>query len=258
MASVKMIVTDLDNTLPRKDKTISDFAASVLNRCKKRGIRIAFATARPERVTRRFQTLITPDCVIADNGAVIICNGAVIRRLAISRDTGNRFIRTAVDCHEITCMTAETGHCLFTNYNGSPWDPDWEAWKTIYTDFSAELPEEVTKISIECGRVDLVKEIIQGFPELHLYSNYGEHWHQVMCRDATKIKAVSFIADEFGIDLRDIVAFGDDYNDVDLLRGCGVGVAVANAQPEAKTAANEICYSNDCDGVALWLEKKVL
>jgi hydroxymethylpyrimidine pyrophosphatase-like HAD family hydrolase len=55
-----------------------------------------------------------------------------------------------------------------------------------------------------------------------------------------------------------IAAFGDDHNDVEMLRRCGFGVAVANAIEEAKAAAGCICGTNDNDGVANWIEERVL
>ena len=55
-----------------------------------------------------------------------------------------------------------------------------------------------------------------------------------------------------------IAAFGDDYNDVEMLRECGIGVAVANAIDEAKAAADYICGDCDDDGTARWLEEHVL
>jgi hydroxymethylpyrimidine pyrophosphatase-like HAD family hydrolase len=58
--------------------------------------------------------------------------------------------------------------------------------------------------------------------------------------------------------LSDIIAFGDDYNDMEMLKNCGVGVAVANACDEAKSAADYVCGSNDEDGAANWLEINML
>ena len=55
-----------------------------------------------------------------------------------------------------------------------------------------------------------------------------------------------------------VAAFGDDYNDIDMLRACGVGVAVDNALPEVKAAADLLCADCDADGVAHWLETNVL
>ena len=56
----------------------------------------------------------------------------------------------------------------------------------------------------------------------------------------------------------EIVAFGDDYNDVDMLAGSGIGVAMGNAVGKAKTVADYVCLSNAEDGIAKWLEANVL
>ena len=76
----------------------------------------------------------------------------------------------------------------------------------------------------------------------------------VMRREATKWNAIQAVAGRMGIPIKDIAAFGGDYNDIELLRNCGTGVAVGNAIEEAKAAADEICASNEEDGVARWRE----
>ena len=77
-----------------------------------------------------------------------------------------------------------------------------------------------------------------------------------MEKSATKRKAIEATAAYFGIFLSDVAAFGDDHNDIEMLRVCGV--AVANAVDEAKAAADFCCGANDSDGVAKWIEERVL
>ena len=60
------------------------------------------------------------------------------------------------------------------------------------------------------------------------------------------------------ISLSEIVSFGDDCNDLEMLQICGTGVAVSNAVAEVKTAADCVTLSNDEDGVADWIEKNIL
>lgn len=55
-----------------------------------------------------------------------------------------------------------------------------------------------------------------------------------------------------------IAAFGDDMNDLEMVRNCGIGVAVRNAVEEVKRSADYICGSNDDDGVAKWIEEFIL
>lgn len=73
-----------------------------------------------------------------------------------------------------------------------------------------------------------------------------------------KWNAIKRLSTNFEVSSADIAAFGDDYNDIEMLQNCGIGVAVANALDEAKAAANFVCGSNDEDGVARWLEENVL
>ena len=58
---------------------------------------------------------------------------------------------------------------------------------------------------------------------------------------------------ELGVPMAEAAAFGDDLADVGMLQACGFGIAVANALPEVKAAADFVTASNDEDGVAKWL-----
>jgi hydroxymethylpyrimidine pyrophosphatase-like HAD family hydrolase len=80
----------------------------------------------------------------------------------------------------------------------------------------------------------------------------------IMHRKATKSTAVEDLALRWAIAREDIVAFGDDMNDIDMLAYAGIGVAVANALEEVKSAADTFCGDCDGDGVAKWLEENVL
>ncbi|MBS1698436.1 MAG: HAD hydrolase family protein, partial [Actinobacteria bacterium] len=60
---------------------------------------------------------------------------------------------------------------------------------------------------------------------------------------------------ELGIARTEVLAFGDALNDVEMLRWAGCGVAMANAEPEALDAADQVTASNADDGVAVVLER---
>ncbi len=77
-------------------------------------------------------------------------------------------------------------------------------------------------------------------------------------KQSTKMNGIRTLAERYHISPSQIVAFGDDYNDIDMLRSCGVGVAVENALSEVKKTAKEITESNEQDGVAKWLEREMI
>lgn len=104
----------------------------------------------------------------------------------------------------------------------------------------------------------MIMNILRNYPEVYLLSNNGESWHQIMHTSSSKFNAIAFLSKHTGIASEDIISFGDDYNDVEMLQKCGVGVAVENAVNEAKAAAKFICETNEKDGVAKYLEKYIL
>lgn len=77
---------------------------------------------------------------------------------------------------------------------------------------------------------------------------------QIMSRRATKWQGILTMLRAFGLSPEEAVYFGDDQDDLEPLRCCGIGVAVANALDEVKLTADTVTKSNDEDGVADYLE----
>ena len=77
-----------------------------------------------------------------------------------------------------------------------------------------------------------------------------------MHKSATKGSAVRFLEDYFGVKDDEVIAFGDNFNDLDMLEHVGLGVAMGNAPDEIKQAANVVTATNNEDGLALILEEK--
>ena len=88
----KAIITDLDRTLLRTDKSISDYTMEVFQRCRERAVRVMVATARPIRDIPEFQKQIVFDAVTATNGAVIELPDRRIE-YGICRESGEKRMR---------------------------------------------------------------------------------------------------------------------------------------------------------------------
>ena len=73
-----------------------------------------------------------------------------------------------------------------------------------------------------------------------------------------KAASLHWLLDHLGLSERHLMAFGDGFNDIPMLRAAGLGVAMANAQPPVKAAAKALTDSNDEDGVAHALDKWLL
>ena len=257
---IKMIVCDLDKTLLRTDKTLSAYTLEVLKKCRDSRERLlAYATARPKIVASPFADVTKPDIIISDNGALARMGDDVIHRAVLPRETVDKILHIlqSKTNGKPGFITASTDHGLLINYDIDPNDEGWADWQPIYTDFSAGIDYDLYKISPEISDAGMLDEIIT-LPGITYTPYFGENWGTITIKGVTKWQAIQKVAEHLNIDIKHIVAFGDDFGDIEMIKGCGIGVAVGNAIPEAKAAADYICESNDDDGVARWLEEKIL
>ena len=252
---IRLIVTDLDDTLLRSDKTISARTIEVLRRCQTRGIKIAFATARSARAASRMRAQFEPDVFAGYGGALVTAGEKIIHRIDIPADISAQIINDCLAAPEIAYILAINESVALSNMKE----------KTIgdtahyqYADFSRGYGHRYLKITVCATAPAAVEKIAAHYPMCDMLRYSGEDLYRFANRDAVKWNAVKAIAAHYGITADEIAAFGDANIDLEMLMNCGTGVAVANAIEEVKAAAGHICGSNDEDGVARWLEAHVL
>lgn len=252
--SIKMVVTDLDGTLLKDDKTISDFTAEVLDGIRSKGIKYVVATARPIRAVKYFLPFLDYDSALYHNGAVIMHEGKIVDGFGIKNPVG--VIAPIMKCWSGRRVSVEAEDRLYANFNAE------EFWPGVTYDRTEDFDEikdlTADKILVEARNLDESAEIQKLLPD-HLYAELSENTAaMIMDRQATKINGIRRLAQIYGIDLSEVVAFGDDHNDIKMLEECGTGVAMANSFEGVKYHADEICGSNEDDGVARWLKKKLM
>jgi hypothetical protein len=250
-----MIITDLDNTLLRSDKSISEYTISTLMKYQDKGIKIGFATARSKQSSSRFLNQFTPDVFIGYGGAVSFAGEEVISRFDIPADISSQLINKCLQEPDILYVHATNESVAYTNRVDTS-DADLSHYK--YVDFSLNDNISYLKISIVASNPHVVERIASNFPMLDLLRYTGENLYRFANRNAVKWKAVKAVAEYYNINTDMVVAFGDDINDLEMIKNCGVGVAVENGIEEVKSVAKFICDISDNDGVAKWLEERVL
>lgn len=93
-------------------------------------------------------------------------------------------------------------------------------------------------------------------PELaHLTYSMQEGILEVAAPDVTKRRGVEWLAQHIGVAQQETIAFGDMPNDIEMLTWAGCGVAMENAHPEVKAAADAVTVANHQAGVAKVLER---
>ena len=254
----KLLLFDLDGTLLRSDKTISDYTISVLNKCRQVGCLLAVSTARGESNALQYISAVQPNIIISSGGALVTYNGEKIFCSQFSEKDTQKLINTAFFLTHGNCeITVDTIDKHYWNYKNDPHllSPDWG--EVTYTDYKS-FCETSLKICVELTDKTVAEAIAESVTNCDCVRFSDGNWYKFTCKNATKSNAVRAISDSIKIPFDDMIAFGDDYVDIDMLKMCGVGVAMENAIDEVKDSANYVTLSNDCDGVAKWLEENVL
>lgn len=251
----RILLFDLDGTLLRNDKTISEYTLKMLSKCKERGCIIGISTSRSEQNCLGFLKEVKPDILISSGGALVRVNGKIICSYFFSVNEVKTFIEMAkkicgADC-EITVDTLDA-HYWNCKINPKVQDKSWG--DSICTDFS-DFESEALKICVEIPDFNLAEKLCAHFSEFDSQRFSDGDWYKFTKRGITKEKAIVAICEACHVSVSEIIAFGDDYVDIGMLKQCGIGVAMENAIQEVKDIADEITLSNEEDGVAVYLEK---
>lgn len=246
--NIDTIIVDLDRTLLNTDKTISPYTAAVLKDCQKRAIRVIAATARPQRTAEPFCRTIPFDGMVVANGARILFGGKKTE-YGICPQSARRFLDALALFPDLT-VTLETGDCAYSNRPVA----DYET--VICKDMSAIVKAEgALKILVHIDSPQTLAIVKKELTE-DLYCTLAHGYLlQIMDRSATKWNGIQEILRACNSSPNRTAYFGDDFDDLEPIQKCGMGIAVANAIAEVKAAADCIADTNDQDGVARFIEQ---
>ena len=252
---VKVIVTDLDETLLHSDKYISEYTISVLQKYQAKGIKIIFATARSTQASARILEQFMPDVFVGYGGALALAGDKVIHRFDIPVDISNQLINECLQTPEITSILAVNESVAFTNNPLELESKDSSHYQ--YFDFAENNDQSYLKISLVTTDSEIVKRIAAHYPMCDMLRYTGEDLYRFANRDALKWNALKAISEHYNIGTDQFIAFGDDVNDLEMIEKCGIGIAVENGIDQLKQVADYICDTNNHDGVAKWLEAHI-
>lgn len=250
-----LIAVDLDDTLLRRDKTISSYTLDVLARCQAKGIMIAFATARNECNALNHIEEVHPDAVISAGGGIVRFRGEIVDIHEFSQDETQALLdagRALV--HGEPRITMDTVDAHYRNFRGE----DENDWGNITEVDFRSFQSSAIKMCLKLPAPDVAAQAAAALPGCDWLRFYGTDWYCFTRPGITKHSALARLAQYLDLTTQDVIAFGDDYGDIGMIRESGIGVAMGNAIDEVKQAADVICEDCDRDGVARELERRFL
>lgn len=248
---MKAVIVDLDRTLLHTDKTLSEYTLHTIQKCHDKGFAIMAATARPERSILTYQKQICFDAVTTMNGARILLPDKVIEN-GMAHTSVKRILSKLITIPD-TIISIETSDGVYSNAEISEWNSN-------YYDGFPDLPTQGTLYKVlASSESNMLYDQIGGLLTDDVYYTVAnDELVQIMSRKATKWNGIKAMLEALNIPQADTIYFGDDNDDIEPIRMCGVGVAVSNAIKGVIDEADYITGSNDEDGVAHFIERNFL
>ena len=262
----QLVFTDIDGTLLNKDRELSELTIAEVKRISP--IPFVLISSRMPKGMRHLQhqfgNITTP--LIAYNGGLVL--------------DGDKILHSTVIDNSV--LEATINKCVNTNIHLSLFHAD--EWYVQSMDYWAKREENNTKVTptikshlevlntwrtegkgahkIMCmgdaNEIDVLYKTLENdfSDEIILYRS-KETYIEISHKSISKKTAIEVVLKNIysNLSMESVVAFGDNYNDIEMLKAVGLGVAVANANNEVLKAAKKITDTNKNDGVAKFLQQ---
>ncbi|MBB5173001.1 Cof-type HAD-IIB family hydrolase [Texcoconibacillus texcoconensis] len=276
---MKLFATDMDGTLLNEHRQVSEVNTEAIRYARSKGVIVAVATGRD------FTEAISPLKEVKLRLPLICANGAEIRN-----EQGDIVKSTPLSLeqyYELENVLQEEGvyYELYTSKGSytndrkrgldvavnvmhstgrtTSYDEAMTLAEKRFAEGSINFVEHYHEV-VQAPRVTVykllafteddelrnrVKEKLQAISEIEVTSSASDNL-EITNKQATKGISLETLAAQHQISMDDVVAIGDNFNDVSMLKKAGHAIAMENAEAEVKNIADDITETNDHDGVA--------
>jgi Cof subfamily protein (haloacid dehalogenase superfamily) len=275
--NIKALAFDLDGTILAPGAVLSERTIAVVNKCVKRGVKIIIATGRAIEATERFRASLGAD------GPMVYYNGAVIAEFSAkipAKMPESRIIKTTLldkkKAEICVDISREMGvYCQIYLFNEKripllaerdrPEKEMYYKHTGILADL-VDLKEAIGRTEVPgCVKImflaepEIFSKLRPRLDELLGDSIYITQSHrtflEVMDAKVSKGQGLSFVMERLSLKREEVIAFGDEENDIPMFASAGFSVAPSNAKDTVKAKVDLVIGSNADDGVAIFLEE---
>ena len=267
--SIKLVAVDIDGTLITNDRKITTEVFHAVQEAKEQGVKVVIATGRPiagvQNLLEELNLRDAGDYVITFNGGLVqdTATGQEIVKETMTYDDYRdiEYLSRKLNVH----MHAITKEGIFTaNRNIGKYTVHEST--LVNMPIFYRTPEEMTgKEIVKMMMIDepeILDKAISRIPaevkEKYTVLKSAPYFLEILDKRVNKGTGVKSLADALGIKAEEVMAIGDQENDIAMIEYAGVGVAMDNAIPSVKEIANFVTKSNLEDGVAYAIEKFAL
>jgi Cof subfamily protein (haloacid dehalogenase superfamily) len=271
-AEIKLLILDIDGTIAGQSNQVSTRVKQAIKAAQERGVRVAIATGRMYKSALRFHHDIGADLpIMAYQGAWIQdpATGTIHRHqpvpVEIARELLDYFEQRHLldklsihvyrdDCLYVREVNEDTE--LYIGRSGIDVHP--------VADLRTVLTDRPTKLLAMSEDTDLIQHLLTDLrqrynpEELHITTSVPIFLETTQS-GVNKGTAIDYVAKKFlDITAENVLAIGDNYNDVEMLIYAGIGVAMGNAPADVQSLADWVAPDIEADGAAIAIEKFIL
>lgn len=270
----KLIVVDMDGTLLNTKHQVSKETRETLAKAMEQGVKVGIATGRIYPSARYYGNLLglsTP--IIACNGAIVKDEekGEIIFSDAMQKDDVIKIINICKK-HDIYFHFYDHDRFYIEREKYNSFDfQDWTFKESMEDQVGITQLEDaisyveknnidVLKITIldeDMNKLENIKKQISQISTIEIAKSWYNNM-EIMNKEVSKGKGIEALAKKLGIEKDEIIAFGDNYNDLSMKDYVKTFVAMENGVDSVKEKADYVTASNDKNGVAKGIKKFVL
>lgn len=244
----KIVFFDIDGTLLDHDKNLPLSTKKAIDQLKENGVFVAIATGRAPFMFESIRKELDIDSYVSFNGQLVVFENEVIYENPLNELEIHRlYLHSKENDHPLIFMDEQTmkssvphhkyiEECMLgLKFPHPDMDETFYQFNKVYQSLIFCKQSEEHKYETE-------------FPTFHFV-----RWHpysaDVLPRGGSKAEGIKKMIERIGFNIKDVYAFGDGLNDIEMLQAVGTGVAMGNAVEEAKAHANLVTKDVSNDGI---------
>ncbi len=261
--TIKLIATDIDGTLLKKDYTCPAGLMECLRNLETSGVKVCLVTGRMHQAAKKIYNFLEMKnpLVSYQGGQINTHSGEIIYQKTLDKDCIQKAVQWArknnihLQLYTNDKLYAENENKFIQRYSKEQNVPyeivNFDDLKPAYASkllaVDYDNPERVTS---------WVKQLETQFPNCFIVKS-TPYFCEISHREANKCDAVKFLQKYYNLGDDEVLTIGDQNNDIALLQAGGIRVAMGNATPELKAVANHITDTVDNGGWIKAIEKFV-
>lgn len=260
---IKMVVTDIDGTIYTPENGIKQEVKTCIKKLADNNIYVAIATGRSYGSAKAIADKIGIKCplICYQGGLVNSYEGKILDVKYLNQNIAREIIsdfrkrKIHLNVYIEDKLYVEDDNQYIKDYIGDK-GIDYTLVES-FDELDFTKLNKMLAINYNTKVIDeLIKELSEKYPQIYVVKSF-DYFCEIANKEATKGNAIKFLANHLGFSEKEVLAIGDQNNDIEMVKTAGIGIAMANGTEEIKAAADYVTDSVQNDGFVKAINKFV-